>query len=78
MTGYPDKSAQYGFFDLPGFYHNRANGFSYADGHSEIRKWMDARTMPAVVKGKYVVDGFKSPRNQDIGWLQERSSRPLK
>lgn len=25
--------------DLPASYHNRAGGLSYADGHSEIRKW---------------------------------------
>jgi hypothetical protein len=78
MAGFPNAPGQYGFFDLPGFYHNRANGFSFADGHSEIRKWRDNRTMPALVKGRYVTDGFKSPNNQDVAWLQERSSRPKK
>jgi prepilin-type N-terminal cleavage/methylation domain-containing protein/prepilin-type processing-associated H-X9-DG protein len=78
MSGYPNAPGQYGFFDLPGFYHNGANGFSFADGHSEIRKWRDPRTTPPMVKGRYVNDGFRSPNNQDVAWLQERSSRPKK
>src|SRR5205807_668909 len=34
MTGYPDKPDLFGFYDLPGFYHNRACSFAFADGHS--------------------------------------------
>ena len=30
--------------DLPASYHANAAGFSYADGHSEIHKWVDSRT----------------------------------
>ena len=25
--------------DVPAFYHNRATGFGFADGHSEVKKW---------------------------------------
>src|SRR5262245_9051980 len=40
MTGYsPPSPGQYKFTsDLPGMYHNRAAGFSFADGHSEVKK----------------------------------------
>jgi prepilin-type processing-associated H-X9-DG protein len=31
--------------DGPGNYHEGACGFSFADGHSEIHKWTDARTL---------------------------------
>jgi prepilin-type N-terminal cleavage/methylation domain-containing protein/prepilin-type processing-associated H-X9-DG protein len=34
--------------DLPASFHNGAAGFSFADGHSEIRKWRDARTVREV------------------------------
>jgi prepilin-type processing-associated H-X9-DG protein len=34
--------------DLPASYHNRAAGFSFADGHSEIHKWLDASTAQPV------------------------------
>jgi hypothetical protein len=39
-------------------------GFSFADGHSEIRKWRDSRTMPAVVPQGFVNDWLLSPDNQ--------------
>ena len=76
MAGWPDRPEDYGFYDLPGFYHHRACGFSFADGHSEIRRWRDNRTMPPIVPGGYVNDNFSSPNNVDVRWLQERSTRP--
>jgi prepilin-type N-terminal cleavage/methylation domain-containing protein len=75
MRGWPNNPAAVGFYDLPGFYHHRAGGFSFADGHSEIKKWRDGRTMPAVVPDVMVNDQFISPRNPDVIWLQERSTR---
>jgi prepilin-type N-terminal cleavage/methylation domain-containing protein/prepilin-type processing-associated H-X9-DG protein len=35
------KSGQGNFNDVPASYHNRACGFSFADGHSEIHKWFN-------------------------------------
>ena len=52
MTGYPDMSASWRFhFDFPGSYHHRACGFSFADGHAEIKKWLDERTVPPIQAG---------------------------
>ncbi len=76
MNGWPGNSDQYGFFDLPGYYHHFAGGFSFADGHSELRRWRDQRTTPPIVNGGFVNDHFSSPGNRDVEWLQERSSRP--
>jgi len=75
MTGWPDLPAAVGFYDLPGMYHHRACGFSFADGHSEIKRWRDSRTTPPLVKNGLIADGFRSPRNKDIIWLQGRSTR---
>jgi prepilin-type N-terminal cleavage/methylation domain-containing protein len=75
MRGYPDQPSNWGFYDFPGSYHNLAGGLSFADGHSEIRKWKDSRTMPPIRKGGLVPDVVKSPNNQDVFWLQERSTR---
>jgi prepilin-type processing-associated H-X9-DG protein len=75
MRGWPDQPNQTGFYDLPGFYHNRACGFSFADGHSEIKKWLDPRTTPPLVPGGFVNDQLSSPRNKDVQWIQERSTR---
>lgn len=79
MTGFPDNPAAWRFhFDYPGGYHNRAGGFSFADGHAEIKRWLDDRTVPPVVSGStlfYSQEYVPSPRNKDIFWLQERSTR---
>jgi prepilin-type N-terminal cleavage/methylation domain-containing protein len=78
MTGFPNgwKSWQF-HYDMPASYHHRASGFSFADGHAEIKKWRDDRTMPPVEKnGNWSAIAYvPSPRNQDIAWLQEHSTR---
>jgi prepilin-type N-terminal cleavage/methylation domain-containing protein len=76
MGGWPNRPDLYTFWDLPGYYHHLACGFSFADGHSEIRRWRDSRTMPPLVSNGLVPDVFPSPNNPDIAWLQERSTRP--
>jgi len=76
MAGWPDQPSQYGFYDLPGFYHNLACGFSFADGHSEIHRWRDSRTTPPLVIGGLIPDTFSSPNNLDVGWLQDHATRP--
>ena len=76
MLGWPDKSNLYGFYDLPGYYHHLACGFSFADGHSEMRRWRDGRTMPPLVPEGSVNDWFASPNNPDVAWLQEHATRP--
>ena len=79
MNGFPDQPAQLGWgTDWPASYHHRAGGFSFADGHAEIRRWTDPRTMPPLIKGDNAL--FKqgwtpSPGNEDVMWLQERATR---
>jgi hypothetical protein len=75
MRGWPDQPGQTGFYDLPGNYHHRSGGLSFVDGHTEIHRWRDDRTMPPLVKGGRVPDVLASPDNPDILWLQERSTR---
>ncbi len=76
MRGYPSTPTQYGFYDLPGFYHNNGGGFSFADGHSETRRWKDARTMPALKKNGIVEDDLTTPNNVDVAYLQSIATRP--
>jgi prepilin-type N-terminal cleavage/methylation domain-containing protein len=77
MRGWPDQPDQTGFYDLPGSYHHRAGGLSFADGHAEIKRWQDGRTMPPVVQGGLVPDQFRSPGNKDVIWIQERATRKI-
>jgi prepilin-type N-terminal cleavage/methylation domain-containing protein len=78
MTGYPNQPQQWRFhYDYPAWYHNLACGFSFADGHSEIKRWTDPRTMPPIEKGGSwnATEYVASPGNRDIFWMQERSTR---
>ncbi len=76
MAGYPGKASAYGFWDLPGFYHGGSGSFAFADGHSEIKRWLDPRTIPPIKPGIGYPDRFNSPNNVDIAWLQDRATRP--
>lgn len=78
MAGWPDHPERNAFYDLPGSYHNRAGGFSFADGHAEIKRWQDDRTMPALLPESEIGDQYSSPNNPDITWLQARSTRRIK
>lgn len=57
--------------NLPANYHNGACGFSFADGHAEIRKWLDPDTL-----SRKIVANPKGPR--DVPWIQLRTSAPIK
>ena len=77
MKGFADAPTEWRFhWDLPSSYHGRAAGFSFADGHAEIKKWRDDRTAPPIVKDVSNTNAFiASPGNPDIFWMQERSTR---
>jgi prepilin-type N-terminal cleavage/methylation domain-containing protein/prepilin-type processing-associated H-X9-DG protein len=86
MTGYPSLTtpgspAAYMLADLPAAYHGNGCGFSFADGHSELKKWRDPRTTPPLKLEALTFDGSTespSPRNQDVAWLQDHATRPVK
>ncbi len=75
MTGYPDQPSQWKIVDYPASYHNRAGGFSFADSHSEIKKWQDGRTTPSLKVGQQISLNVSSPNNKDVFWMMERSTR---
>jgi len=75
MRGWPNNPAQAGFYDLPGSYHHRAGGFSFVDGHAELKRWRDDRTLPPVDFNGEIPDQFSSPNNPDVIWLQQHATR---
>ena len=56
--------------NLPASYHNGAGGLSFADGHSEIRKWRDSRTVQPVKKQPYV--RVSPGDSEDYVWMNDR------
>lgn len=66
----------YKLSDLPGMYHNRACGFSFADGHSEIHKWRDPCTTPPMgpIVGAEGDEITCTHPTSDVPYLQEIST----
>ncbi len=65
------------WWDVPSARHGDGTTFSFADGHSEYRKWLDHRTFDAI-KFKLAnpipsVPAIYSTNNQDLRWCQVAS-----
>lgn len=59
--------------DLPASYHNGACGFSFADGHSEIKKWVENSTL-VPIRRVYNSFNFFTTEVRDYQWFSERST----
>jgi prepilin-type N-terminal cleavage/methylation domain-containing protein/prepilin-type processing-associated H-X9-DG protein len=62
--------------DMPASYHNGACGFSFADGHCEIHKWMDVNSKPPILK-KNPASSSGLTSQRDSPWIVSRTSAPL-
>ncbi|MFM8360377.1 MAG: type II secretion system protein [Verrucomicrobiota bacterium] len=62
--------------DWPAWYHNGAGGIAFADGHSEIRKWVDSRTRARVRfnTGNPDITRATHRNSRDLLWFRERTS----
>ena len=69
-----DPDTLYQIVDYPASYHNKACGFSFADGHSEIHKWKDGRTIPVLSKGQLLTLNVNLGGDKDIIWLAQRAA----
>jgi len=59
--------------DYPASYHNSAAGLSFADGHAEIKKWLDSRTIKPI-NNRLMPLNVASPKNVDMIWLADRTT----
>jgi prepilin-type N-terminal cleavage/methylation domain-containing protein/prepilin-type processing-associated H-X9-DG protein len=73
MDGYPYNPAAFRFVDVPAGRHDGGGTISYADGRAEVHRWADARTVPP--DSLVPFSGYSTPNNQDIAWLQDRTTR---
>ena len=53
--------------NMPAIYHNGASGLSFADGHAEIKRWLDPDTLRPGSAGTR-----QAPR--DVPWINQRAS----
>jgi prepilin-type N-terminal cleavage/methylation domain-containing protein/prepilin-type processing-associated H-X9-DG protein len=69
----PRTTADTRWIDVPAKYHNNACGFSFADGHAEIHKWVRAGLLPEV-KFQMISGQIVSASNPDVLWIAKRTS----
>jgi prepilin-type processing-associated H-X9-DG protein len=63
--------------NLPGSSHAGGCGFSYADGHSEIKKWKSPSTIrPVSMVANSALDVSPAGDRRDFDWVLERTPQP--
>ena len=65
------------FTELPGSMHNQGSGMVYADGHSEVHKWLGAKTtLPVTYPSSWLqavsISGDKASQN-DLAFLAQHT-----
>jgi prepilin-type N-terminal cleavage/methylation domain-containing protein/prepilin-type processing-associated H-X9-DG protein len=58
--------------DVPASYHGGSNGFSFADGHSEMHKWTSGWILQPIQSTKINDQYFSAPVD-DLTWLQQHA-----
>jgi prepilin-type N-terminal cleavage/methylation domain-containing protein/prepilin-type processing-associated H-X9-DG protein len=69
-----DPDTLYQIVDYPADYHNFATSFSFADGHAEVHKWLDHRTVPVLQPGVLLSLNVNLSGDKDILWLAQRAA----
>jgi prepilin-type N-terminal cleavage/methylation domain-containing protein/prepilin-type processing-associated H-X9-DG protein len=69
-----DMASTTAWRDLPASYHGGSGALSFADGHSEIRRWSDSAVQDLPVLRVDRVSPFPASPNTDLLWLQARTT----
>jgi prepilin-type N-terminal cleavage/methylation domain-containing protein/prepilin-type processing-associated H-X9-DG protein len=72
-----NNPAATGWQDIPASYHNGACGFSFADGHSEIKKWRSAASKYGIQYSYPNIKPFDAAGRADFAWYLERTGYTL-
>jgi prepilin-type processing-associated H-X9-DG protein len=70
---FTNAERRYNMIDFPASYHAGAGAFSFADGHAEIHRWSDPRTMPPLRPGALLTLNIPLLGNEDVDWLQAKA-----
>jgi len=76
MLTYPTTTAS--IVDFPASYHGGAGGFSFADGHAEVKRWRNRLILEKPLQDQ--VRPYPTPlggNDPDVQWMQERSTRMI-
>lgn len=76
MDGYdPAQPSRVGLVDFPAMRHDGGATMSFADGHVEGWRWLDARTRPGLRSGQTLQLNVNQPNNPDVLRIQRSASR---
>lgn len=62
------------FFHIPAVHHAKGGVVSFADGHVEAHRWIDARTFQKATIGQRIQHNLSVPKSRDLVWLQEHTT----
>jgi prepilin-type N-terminal cleavage/methylation domain-containing protein/prepilin-type processing-associated H-X9-DG protein len=70
-----NRADDFEWVDLPASYHNGAGSFSFADGHTELHRWLFANTRrPAKPDTVPLPFAILPQESADFDWLMQRTS----
>src|SRR5579859_3551072 len=69
-----DPDTKWQIIDYPASYHGNAAGYAFADGHSEIHRFKDGRTMPVLKTGQLLPLNQNLPNDYDILWMAQHAA----
>jgi prepilin-type N-terminal cleavage/methylation domain-containing protein/prepilin-type processing-associated H-X9-DG protein len=70
-----EEAGSFYWGDMPASYHNGACGFAFADGHSEIHKWLDRSTVqPVRYDNLWEQDINEGVNARDLPWMLAHTS----
>ena len=69
-----DPDTKWQIIDYPASYHGNAAGYSFADGHSEIHRFRDARTTPVLKSQQLLPLNVNLPNDLDIPWMAQHAA----
>ena len=66
----------YRWIHYPSSQHRQRGVVTFADGHMEVHKWKDPRTMPRLTSGTYIAHANSAVGNPDLKWIADRTTSP--
>src|SRR5215469_7098848 len=69
-----DPDTRFQIVDYPASYHGNAAGYAFADGHSEIHRFKDPRTIPPLKQNTLLPLNINLPNDFDIPWMQQHAA----
>ncbi len=59
---------------FPSGVHRKRGVLAFADGHTEVHRWLDSRTLPQLTSGFYIGHGTAAFGSPDLAWLAEHTT----